>query len=81
MNEQKKLRDMIRKYAFAVTEAVLYLDTHPHDKKALEAMSRYTKKYNELKKIYEQKYGPLDIFAPINGECWQWIESPWPWEN
>ena len=81
MTEQQQLKKNLCEQHFAAVDVNLYLDTHPHDKKALEAMRKYTQKYNELKKLYEQKYGPLDIFAPINGDCWQWIDSPWPWEN
>ena len=31
-------------------------------------------------KEYEAKYGALTFYAGANGDCWNWIQGPWPWE-
>lgn len=80
MNEQKKLMNMIRNYSFAVTEAVLYLDTHPHCRKALRFYEKYRRMYREAVEMYEQKFGPMTMYGGECGDHWQWVEEPWPWE-
>lgn len=78
-NEQKKLFRQIQIYSFAVHEAVLYLDGHPNDCKAMTYYKKYNAHLFELMKKYQEKYGPLTAFG---NECdtWQWTASAWPWE-
>lgn len=80
MNEQKKLMRMIQNYSFAVTEAVLYLDTHPHCQKALRFYDKYCRMYKEAVSKYEQSFGPLTMYGNECGDHWGWVEEPWPWE-
>ena len=81
MTEQEALMKQLYAQQFAAVEVNLFLDTHPTNKAALEAMKKYTEKYNELKKKYEEKFGMLDIFSPNKSDCeWTWIRGPWPWE-
>lgn len=80
MNEQKKLMRMIQNYSFAVTEAVLYLDTHPHCQKALRFYNKYRRMYDETVKKYEQNFGPLTMYGNECEDHWRWVEEPWPWE-
>ncbi|MBR6808121.1 MAG: spore coat protein CotJB [Clostridia bacterium] len=79
MTEQKILFRQIQLYKFAVHETILYLDGHPCDKKALEFYKKYNCKLSEMKKAYEDKYGPLTSFGNLQG-TWKWVECPWPWE-
>lgn len=79
MCEQKKLFRQIQVYSFAVYEAILYLDGHPSDKRALEYYKKYNTKLSDLKKKYEEKYGPLTAFGNESA-TWNWTESAWPWE-
>lgn len=64
---------------FAVTDATLFLDTHPEDKDAY----RYCKEANErLKKAQEQyvkEYGPLTNRCSTP-DSYSYIQGPWPWE-
>ena len=83
MNNKFALTKKIHALDFAIHELVLYLDTHPVCKKAMELLKEYRKKRKECIALYEEKYGtfivtPADV--PANG-CWQWLSSPWPWEN
>lgn len=79
-SSQKELLNKIRGYAFSVNDLALYLDTHPCDQKALRAHKEYAEKLAEAKEMYQQKYGPLTIYYPMNNS-WSWIDGPWPWER
>ncbi len=83
MKNKEMLMKKIHALDFAIHELVLYLDTHPVCKKAMELLKEYRKKRKECIALYEEKYGtyivtPADV--PASG-CWQWLSSPWPWEN
>ena len=82
MTEREKLMCEVSKAQFAAVEVGLFLDTHPKNKKALEAMRIYTEKYKELKRRYEENFGMIDIYSPNNcADKWSWVENPWPWEK
>ncbi|PKM62094.1 MAG: spore coat protein CotJB [Firmicutes bacterium HGW-Firmicutes-21] len=66
--------------AFAVNEAVLYLDGHPTNRKALEFYDKAKKDYKDSMEKYEATYGPL-TFYNAGGPSWTWIKGPWPWQN
>lgn len=80
MNEQNKLLRMIQNYAFAVTEAVLYLDTRPHCRAALRFHEKYAKLYKDAVRMYEAKYGPITMYSTESCDSWRWVKDPWPWE-
>lgn len=79
--DKAKLMRLIQQYSFAVTEAVLYLDTHPHCKKALNYYNKYTALREEAVSMYENKYGPLTMYGAEGENTWRWATDPWPWEN
>lgn len=65
---------------FALDDAVLYLDSHPTDREAINYF-QYARKLNqEAVKAYEASYGPL-MADHVTGDCWNWIDNPWPWEG
>lgn len=68
-------------YAFAENELALFLDTHPHDMKALEMHSAVAEKLKKLTEEYVQMHGPLTTTDATGTETWQWLEGKWPWEN
>ena len=78
-----KLIKEIQIASFAVVETNLYLDTHPCDEIALEAL----KKYSEARKIaikeYESLYGPIFSFdvTDTDSDCYRWVKEPFPWEK
>lgn len=71
----------IQSYGFAAYDMLLYLDTHPDDKKAFKIFKELVEKTNEYKKEFEEKFGPLSAFSTANQQKFNWIDSPWPWEK
>lgn len=72
----------IQMYSFAITEANLFLDTHPGNKKTLDYIRKMIALYNNAYAEYVECYGPLK--ATDVSDCagkWEWINSPWPWMN
>lgn len=65
---------------FAAFDTHLYLDTHRHDKMALQMFITYQKAFKELKDQYESMYGPITAGSALGGE-WNWLDDPWPWEK
>lgn len=65
---------------FAITELNLYLDVHFNDFEARELFIKYVQLFKEGKRIYEQKYGPLQV-TETPGESFTWISDPWPWDK
>ncbi len=65
---------------FAVDDILLYLDTHPTDRQAMEYY-RYVRQANkEAVEAYERTYGPL-MANQVDAVTWNWIDGPWPWEG
>ena len=80
MNNKEHLLKQIQACCFVLIETGLYLDTHPHDKAALEYFKKYAKLEKELKEEYRREYGGLTQADHIDSDCWTWVENPWPWE-
>lgn len=81
MTERQHLLKKLMAERFAAIETSIFLDTHPNDKKALEAMRKYVACYKELRDEYEKKFGPLTAFSDVGNEnTWTWINDPWPWD-
>lgn len=78
MSDKMNCLKAVQAADFAVYETKLYLDTHPCDKAALEALSRYEEQAKAVREEYESRYGSLKGKA---GNCdrWAWIDDPWPW--
>ena len=67
-------------YSFAINDLNLYLDLHPEDKSVLNLFEETVKEARSAKKEYEESYGPLTV-NHTKGNDFNWIDSPWPWEN
>ena len=80
MEDVKKLSEL-QSYRFAAHDMLLYLDTHPDDKKAFGLYKELVNKYMALTKSYEAENGPLTAFAEANSNSFNWLDSPWPWEK
>ena len=63
--------------AFAIQELALYLDTHRCDKEALEQYRAYQEMYRRCMELYDR---PLTHANPGKGDCYEWLDDPWPWE-
>ena len=80
INDLEKLLKKVQMYAFAVTDASMFLDTHPDCGQALQYYNKYKKLYDEAKKQFEAAYGPLTINSDQNNDRWAWVDDPFPWE-
>ena len=65
---------------FTAFDLHLYLNTHPYDQKALLFFNNTVQRARMLTNSYERMYGPLTA-SSANSYPWQWIKSPWPWEE
>ena len=82
MNETARaLMKRIDEASFAMDDMILYLDTHPDDRQALEFYRTVTAMRREAVKAYEDAFGPLSIDASENPQQWDWITRSWPWEG
>lgn len=79
-NKEQLLHD-IGIVDFVVTELTLYLDTHPHDQRALEYFAHYNKMKNQMEREFSQKYYPLSTRLEDCGNEWRWGAAPLPWEG
>ncbi len=79
MTDKQKSMLAVQQSCFALHEAVLFLDTHPGDKKAMEYFRRMQIRRQNALNDYETKYGPLTA-AATKSEGWNWIDNPWPWQ-
>ena len=80
MTERERLLKRLSSYDFAVNEFHIYLDTHPDDDSAAEALKAYEAKADALRNEYEEKYGPLTSMSETANR-WAWISDPWPWDT
>ncbi len=80
VSKQEKLLEL-QKYNFAAYDMLLYLDTHPEDKKAFEMFKQLVEKFNKLKLEYENEFGPVEPYSAARFGTFNWLEGPWPWEK
>ncbi len=66
--------------AFAVQELALYLDTHRDDRDALAQYRNYQKMYEQCLQEYRRTHGPMNHRGISDGQCYAWLDDPWPWE-
>ncbi len=81
MNHKSALLKEIQAEDFAVYEAALYLNGHPTCQEALNYYCQHRNASKTLKEQYESTYGPLTIYGNYDGNCWRWVDDPWPWEK
>ena len=79
MNKDELMRN-IDSLSFALTEAQLFLDTHPDCRNALDYYRRLVDELDVAMTEYQNKYGPL-VPEAIAEDKWNWIDGPWPWQH
>lgn len=84
-DEQKKqyyqLMEEIQTVDFVLVELNLYLNTHPHDHKAINQYNEFAQKSMALKNKFQSLFGPLYNFGnSYSTYPWTWDEAPWPWQ-
>ena len=80
MNQAQLMR-WIQEVSFAVTDILLYLDTHPHDADALAYFAYYNKERQKALARYAAEYSPLVLSDVSETDHWYWVTDPWPWEG
>lgn len=75
------LMNSIYEIGFSLDDTILYLDTHPKDREALDYYHRLCKEYKELVKIFTMNYGPLMANDVISENYFTWVNRPMPWEG
>ena len=79
--EYYELLEELQAVDFVLVELTLYLDTHPEDYNAINQFNHYAKQSKQLRKQYEQQYGPLMQYGKsYSGYPWNWDDAPWPWQ-
>ena len=79
MSDRERLMRRISAIDFAIVELHLFLDTHPNDAAIKARLNDYTKKSDELRNEYEEKYGPIQPNSTDTNR-FAWISNPWPWD-
>ncbi len=80
METKEKLLKMLQEVDFALNEVVLFLDTHPRNKSALNYYKKYAEMHKMLVAEYTRLYGPLFNTLAKAEDYFEWVEDPWPWE-
>lgn len=78
-NEEELLK-RVYETGFAMDDIILYLDTHPMDRDAMNYYRFMRQANEEAVKAYEQMFGPLTA-GSVTSDAWSWIDHPWPWEG
>lgn len=80
-NESTMLREL-QEAGFVLHELVLYLDTHPDNRKALAMYRNARKKYMDLYAQYEAAHGPMTAYGVSDSAArWTWGAMGWPWQQ
>jgi len=76
-----KLLNEIMKVDFALLDLRLYLNTHPNCTQALSHFHNLTKESKQLKSDFAAKFGPICGNCNTDEDRFNWIDTPWPWQN
>jgi len=66
--------------SFAAFDLQLFLNTHPHDRRALAEHRSLVNQANAARDEFEKAFGPLTAAATTDENFFNWIDSPWPWD-
>ena len=80
MTNCKSLMHEVQTTGFALTEAMLYLDTHPNCPMALDYFVKMREKCEQAKAEYEKEIGPLTVYGVDTDHGWTWTGEPMPWQ-
>ncbi|QVK19652.1 spore coat protein CotJB [Mycoplasmatota bacterium] len=85
MLTKEELNKKIQELSFSAVDLNLFLNTHPNDPQALKDYSYVSKSLQQLRQLYNEKYGPFFNFgeSPFSGNYWNWVaeDDKWPWEG
>ena len=81
MSEQQRMLKDISIIDFTLVDLLLYLDTHPYDKQAMEYFNHYSRINKQMSKDFSARYYPLTAEMSTDTKEWSWVLSPMPWES
>lgn len=81
MNNKEQMLKDIGVVDFVLVELMLYLDTHPLDRSAMEYFNHYARIKNQMTKEFSMKYYPLTKEQAESSKEWRWGAAPLPWEG
>lgn len=79
-SEREDMLMQLQELNFALIDIGMYLDIYENDRKCINLFNEYQKKEKELRKMFEDKYGPFTFDDGKYTNTWTWINGPWPWE-
>ncbi|MBD5480813.1 MAG: spore coat protein CotJB [Lachnospiraceae bacterium] len=80
-SEQSRMLKDISIIDFTLVELNEYLDTHPHDRQAMEYFNHYARIKNQMARDFSARYFPLTADMSTDTREWNWVLSPMPWES
>lgn len=81
MSNQEQMLHDIGIVDFVLIDLTLYLDTHPHDRNAMEYFNHYNHIKKQMTREFSQKYFPLTTDMADSSKEWRWGMAPLPWEG
>ena len=79
--KRDELMHKIQETGFAVYDTVLFLDSHPTCRMALDFYTDNKRIYENYAAEHEKIFGSLtERGPPAVAESGTWIQGPWPWE-
>ncbi len=81
MSERDQMLKDIGILSFVLIDLMLYLDTHPQDRSAMEYYNHYDRIKTQLKREFGKKYYPLTMEQAESNTEWRWGDAPLPWEG
>lgn len=79
--EQSRMLKDISIIGFTIVDLLLYLDTHPFDKQAMEYFNHYARIQDQLVRDFSARFYPLRASLSTDTKEWSWATSPMPWEG
>lgn len=79
-NKEQMLQD-ISTVDFVLVDLMLYLDTHPFDRGAMDYFNHYSRMKNQMTREFSQKFFPLTKDLADSNKEWRWGAAPLPWEG
>lgn len=66
--------------SFLAHDLLLYLDTHPDDRAALESYRRALAERDEAVRLYERQVRALTPDGTLCRSDFDWADGPFPWQ-
>jgi spore coat protein JB len=66
---------------FVLNDTLLFIDTHPNCKEAMEYYNNFLEMRKSAVRDYTSQYGALEMTDCNLCGANKWCEGPWPWEK